>query len=66
MPCGECPKSELDRTDFLWPLRTAGKVKKQVEAARAELLDGNGNIRDRCIGRVRHIFAYEFIYEING
>ena len=64
-PVCECPKGELERTDFLWPLRTLGKVKKQVETARAELLDGNGNIRDRCIGRVRHIFAYEFIKEIN-
>ena len=36
-------------------------------ASQEELLDGNGNFRDCCIGRpgsVRHILAYEFIYEI--
>ena len=31
----ECPKDELDRTDFLYPLRNVATVKEQVKVAQA-------------------------------
>ena len=69
MPCvAVCAKAP--RVSWRGPIipgrqRTASKVKQQVQAALAELLDGihhgNGNIKDHCVGRVRHLFAYEIM-----
>ena len=45
-PTCECPKDELDRTDKLYPTRSKDEV-------RAELLNRDGTIKDRCIERVK-------------
>ncbi len=49
----ECPKEELDRTDKLYPVRSTSDVRAGVEKARAELLNRDGTIKDRCIGKVK-------------
>ena len=51
-PTCECPKEELDRTDKLYPVRNTADVRAGVEKARAELLNRDGTIKDRCIGKV--------------
>jgi len=51
-PVCECPKDELDRTDFLYPLRNVATVKAQVEAAQAVLLEPDGTIKHNCKKRV--------------
>ena len=51
-PTCECPKGELDRTDKLYPVRSTADVHAGVEKARAELLNRDGSIKDRCIGKV--------------
>ena len=43
-PVCECPKDELDRTDFLYPLRDSATVKARVEAAARR--------RQRCWNRM--------------
>jgi len=51
-PTCECPKEELDRTDKLYPVRNTADARAGVEKARAELLNRDGTIKDRCIGDV--------------
>ncbi len=54
-PTCECRKEELDRTDKLYPVRSTSDVSFGVEKARAEaaeLLNRDGTIKDRCIGKV--------------
>ena len=51
-PTCECPKDELDRTDKLCPVRSTADVQAGVEKARAELLNRDGTIKDRCVGKV--------------
>ena len=51
-PTCECPKDELDRTDKLYPVRSTADVQAGVEKARAELLNRDGSIKDRCVGKV--------------
>jgi hypothetical protein len=51
-PTCECPKDELERTDKLYPVRSTDDVRAGVEKARAELLNRDGSIKDRCIGKV--------------
>ncbi len=53
-PTCECPKGELDRTDKLYPVRSTADVRTAVEKARAELLERDGSIKDRCIGKVSY------------
>jgi hypothetical protein len=55
-PTCECPKGELDhdRTDRLYPVRSTADVRTGVEKARAELLERDGSIKDRCIGKVTY------------
>jgi hypothetical protein len=54
----ECPKDELDRTDKLYPVRSTSDVQAGVEKARAELLNRDGSIKDRCKGKVIYIYIY--------
>jgi hypothetical protein len=54
-PTCQCPKEELDRTDNgdkVYPVRSTSVVRAGVEKARAELLNRDGTIKDRCIGKV--------------
>jgi hypothetical protein len=51
-PTCECPGTELDRTDKVYPPRKTVDVQQAVEKAREELLDEDGNIKDRCKGKV--------------
>jgi hypothetical protein len=51
-PTCDCPREELDRTDKLYPVRITADVRAGVEKARAELLNRDGSIKDRCIGKV--------------
>ena len=51
-PTCDCPKAELDRTDKLYPVRSTADVQAGVEKARRELLNRDGSIKDRCIGKV--------------
>jgi hypothetical protein len=51
-PTCECPSEELDRTDKLYPVRSTSDVRAGVEKARAELLNRDGTIKDRCIRNV--------------
>ena len=51
-PTCKCPKAELDRTDKLYPVRNTADVRAGVEKARAELLNRDGTIKDRCIGNL--------------
>jgi hypothetical protein len=62
-PTCECPKHELDRTDKLYPVISSAKVSAGVEEARAELLNRDGSINDRCLGKVCYII-YDIIYDI--
>ena len=62
---------ELHRTDKLYPVRSSAKVGAGVEKARAELLNRDGSIKDRCIGKVYYIIydimnniIYDIIYDI--
>jgi hypothetical protein len=55
-PTCECPRAELDRTDKLYPVRSAADVRAGVEKARAELLNRDGSIKDRCIGKVMYYY----------
>jgi hypothetical protein len=43
---------ELDRTDKLFPVRNAADARASVEKARAELLNRDGTIQNRCIRKV--------------
>ena len=62
----ECPREELDRTDKLYPVRSTAEVRAGVEKARAELLNHDGSIKDRCIGKVviYHDIMYDIIHDI--
>ncbi len=51
-PTCEYPREELDQTDKLYPARSTAEVRAGVEKARAELLNRDGCIKDRCIGMV--------------
>jgi hypothetical protein len=62
-PTCECPKDELDRTDKLYPVRSSAKVGAGVEEARAELLNRDESIKDRCGVKVCYII-YDIIYDI--
>jgi hypothetical protein len=46
-PVCTCPRSELDRTDVSYPYRNTESVKKEVNAARSEHLDDDGEIKER-------------------
>ena len=54
-PVCEVPKDEVDRTDVLYPLRSGSAVKAMVAAAQAEVLQPDGTVKPRCIGKVAHI-----------
>ena len=54
-PVCEVPKDELDRTDHLYQLRSGSAVRAQVAAAQAELLEPDGSVKQRCIGKVAHL-----------
>jgi len=60
-PVCEVPKDELDRTDVSYPLRSGSTVKALVEDAQAELLEPDGSVKPRCIGKVAHI-VYDISY----
>ena len=51
-PTCECPKDELDRTDKLYPVRSTKDIQAGVEKSHRELLNRDGSIKDRCIGKV--------------
>ena len=51
-PVCEVPKDELDRTDVSYPLLSVSAVRAQVAAAQAALLEPDGSVKPRCIGRV--------------
>ena len=51
-PVCECPGEELERTDVSYPLRNATTIKSQVERARAQLLNPDGTIKNRCKDKV--------------
>ncbi len=51
-PTYKCPREELDRTDKLYPVRSTADVRAGVEKACAELLNSDGSIKDRCLGKV--------------
>lgn len=55
-PVCKCPKDKLDSTDRQYPLRSTAEVKAQVEKAQSELLESDGTIKDRCVGKVWHQF----------
>ena len=64
-PVCEVPKDELDRTDHLYPLRSGWAVRARVAAAQAELLEQDGSVKQRCIGKVAHrhmITGYQTSY----
>jgi hypothetical protein len=54
-PVCEVPKDELDKTDVSYPLLSGSTVKALVEDAQAELLEPDGSVKPRCIGKVGHI-----------
>ena len=54
-PVCEVPKDELDKTDVSYPLLSGSTVKALVEDAQAELLEPDGSVKPRCIGKVAHI-----------
>ncbi len=56
MTCTTCEsqKDEVDRTDKLYPVRSTTDVRTGVKKARAELLELDGSIKDRCIGKVSY------------
>ena len=45
-PSCECPKSELANTEASWQLRTVREVKQAVDAARAQLLNADGTVKE--------------------
>ena len=51
-PSCECPKSELANTEASWPLRTVREVKHAVDAARAQLLNADGTVKEGCKTKV--------------
>lgn len=59
-PVCEVPKAELARTDVSYPLRRSREVEKEVKRARQTLLNEDGTIKDRCIGKVIHDIVYNF------
>jgi hypothetical protein len=46
-PVCTCPHSELDRTDVSYPYRNTESVKREVDAARSEHLDDDGEVKER-------------------
>ena len=62
-PTCECPKDELARTDKLYPVRSTADVRTGVEKARAEFLERDGSIKDRCIGKVSYHILYHIWYQ---
>ena len=63
-PTCECPRELLGKTNRLFPLRDTHKLCKAVEKARAELLNPDETIKDRCIEKVHisymmsHVISY--------
>ena len=57
-PVCEVPKDELDRTDVSYPLWSVSAVRAQVAAAQAALLEPDGSVKLRCIGRAS-TFSYD-------
>ena len=51
-PVCEVPKDELDRTDVSYSLRSVSAVRAQVHAAQAALLEPDGSVKPRCVGKV--------------
>ena len=51
-PTCECPRERLGQTDRLYPIRNTHELRKAVEKARAELLNPDETIKDRCIEKV--------------
>jgi hypothetical protein len=64
-PTCECPKDELDRTDKLYPVRSSAKVGAGVEEERAELLNRDGSIKDRCRCVISYMISYMISYLIS-
>ena len=54
-PVCEVPKNELARTGVLYPLLSGMAVRAQLTAAQAELLEPDGSVEPRCIGKVAHL-----------
>jgi hypothetical protein len=46
-PVCTCPHSELNRTDVSYPYRNTESVKSDVDAARSEHLDDDGEVKER-------------------
>ena len=51
-PSCKCPKSELAKTEVSWPLRTVRELKQAVDAARAQLLNADGTVKEGCKTKV--------------
>ena len=51
-PTCECPRHFLGTTNRLYPIRDTHALRKAVEKARAELLNQDESIKDRCIEKV--------------
>jgi hypothetical protein len=51
-PTCQCPREELDRTEKVYLVRSTADVRAGVEKVRAVLLNRDGSINDRCIGKV--------------
>ena len=46
-PVCTCPHSKLDRTDVSYPYRNTESAKREVDAARSEHLDDDGEVKER-------------------
>jgi hypothetical protein len=46
-PVCTCPHSELDQTDASYPYCNTESVKREVDAARSEHLDDDGEVKER-------------------
>ncbi len=63
-PTCECPRERLRQTDRLYPIRNTHELRKAFEKARAELLNPDETIKDRCIEKVHisymmsHMISY--------
>ena len=60
-PTCECPKKELDNTETTYPLRKTSEIKRQVEAARARLLNRDGTVKQ---GKKAEVRLYFMIHNI--
>ena len=61
-PVCECPRDELDRTEIMYPFRHARSVQAAIKAAREELLEEDGTVRNGCKKKVLHTISYILKY----